>query len=169
MKQDRRPLPVRFDPNIGILLREPFLAFSEHLLERLNRAGYEDLRPAHLVVFQHIDPAGSRVTDLAAKAQMTKPSMAYLVEELERRGYVERHGDPNDGRAKLIRLTERGWSQIRDALDIIAAMENRLASQLGDRRWRSLRTLLHDLASATAELSEACAASDNTRLSHRSE
>lgn len=63
--------------------------FSEHLLERLNRAGYEDLRPAHLMVFQHIDPVGSRVTDLAAKAQMTKPSMAYLLKELERRGYVE--------------------------------------------------------------------------------
>lgn len=55
----------------------------------------------------------------------------------------------------MIRLTERGWSQIRDALDIIAAMEKRLASQLGDRRWRSLRTLLHDLASATAELPDA--------------
>ena len=147
--------PERFDPNVGILLREPFLAFSAELLSRLNAAGYDDLRPAHLVVFQHIDPAGSRVTELAARAQLAKPSMSYLVEELERRGYLERRLDPTDGRARLVHLTERGWAEIADALEIIAAMETELATVVGDRRWHTLRKLLVDVHVATKGWSDA--------------
>ena len=132
----------RPDPNLAILLREPFLAFIAELLRRLHDAGYDDLRIAHLVVFQHIDPEGSRITDLAAKAQMAKPSMAYLVEHLEAVGYLERYRDPTDGRARLVRLTARGWQQVEDALDIIAGMEAELASALRPERMASLRRLL---------------------------
>lgn len=139
-----------YDPNVGILLREPYLAFSAELLRRLVAAGFDDLRPAHLVVFQHIDPAGSRLTDLAARAQMAKPSMQYLVDELEARGYVERQPDPGDGRAKLVHLTDRGWAQIHTALALIGDMERSLAEQFGERRWRTLRRDLTALAALTA-------------------
>lgn len=139
----------RPDPNVAILLREPFLAFIAELLRRLHDAGYDDLRIAHLVVFQHIDRQGSRVTDLAAKAQMAKPSMSYLVEHLEEAGYLERLPDPTDGRARLVRLTPRGWRQVEDALDIIAAMEAELASALRPERMASLRRLLTALGTIT--------------------
>lgn len=139
----------RPDPNIGILLREPYLAFSAELLRRLNTLGHKELRAAHLVVFQHIDPAGSRLTDLAAKAQMTKPSMAYLVDHLEASGYVTREPDPTDGRSRLVRLTDRGWEQINDALDVIADLEAELAAALGADRMRTLRELLRDTGAFT--------------------
>ena len=150
-----RPFPrsspgPRPDPNLAILLREPFLAFISELLRRLHGAGYDDLRIAHLVVFQHIDPEGSRITELAAKAQMAKPSMAYLVEHLEEAGYLERGPDPTDGRARLVRLTARGWQEVEDALDIIAEMEAELASALGRRRMVTLRRLLGELATLVA-------------------
>ncbi|MDQ3891335.1 MAG: MarR family winged helix-turn-helix transcriptional regulator [Actinomycetota bacterium] len=140
----------RPDPNLAILLREPFLAFIAELLRRLHDAGYDDLRIAHLVVFQHIDPEGSRVTDLAAKAQMAKPSMSYLVEHLEEAGYLERHPDPTDGRARLVRLTARGWQEVADALDIIAGMEAELATALQPERMATLRSLLTALGTITA-------------------
>ena len=133
------------DPNLGILLRNPYLEFSSQLLDHLRTVGYDDLRPAHLVVFQHIDPAGSRITDLARRAQMTKPSISYLVEQLETRGYLERTDDPSDGRARLVHLTTRGWSQITDALSHIASMEAELATALGPRRMSTLRRLLQEL------------------------
>lgn len=146
-----RPIPAadRPDPNLGILLREPFFAFSAEVLARLHVAGYSDLRAAHLVVFQHIDPNGSRVTDLAARAQMTKPSMAYLVSHLEQNGYLERAPDPTDGRARLVRLTERGWREVEDALDIIATMEVELADSLGPAKLATLRRLLTELHART--------------------
>jgi len=140
----------RPDPNIGMLFREPYLAFSAELLRRLNALGHRELRAAHLVVFQHIDPAGSRLTDLAARAQMTKPSMAYLVEHLEKSGYVTRVPDPTDGRARLVRLTARGWEEIEDALDIIAGLEEELGAALGAARLGTLRELLHEAAAFTS-------------------
>ena len=135
---------------MAILLREPFLTFIAELFRRLQEAGYGDLRISHLVVFQHIDPAGSRLTELAAKAQMTKPSMGYLVEYLEAAGYVERLPDPSDGRARLVHLTERGWKQIEDALDIIADMEAELAAAMRPGQLATLRRLLIALGAIAA-------------------
>lgn len=142
--------PARPDPNLGILLRDPYLAFSAELLRRLQAMGYDDLRPAHLVVFQHIDPAGSRVTDLAARAQMAKPSMGYLVDHLEAAGYVRRDPDPADGRARLARLTDRGWQQVEDALDTLAAIEAEIADALGHDDVARLRDLLARVGAVVA-------------------
>jgi DNA-binding MarR family transcriptional regulator len=149
-QKDVAPRRDRPDPNLAILLREPFMAFIAELFRRLQKAGYGDLRISHLVVFQHIDPPGSRVTELAAKAQMTKPSMAYLVEYLEAAGYVERLPDPSDGRARLVHLTERGWKQIEDALDIIADMEAELAAAMRPGQLATLRRLLTSLGGIAA-------------------
>ena len=59
-------------------------------------------------MFGNIDPEGSRLTELAERARMTKQSVGEVATDLEQRGYVERVPDPADGRAKIIRLTERG-------------------------------------------------------------
>ncbi len=142
--------PERPDPNLAILLRGPFFAFIAEVLRRLHEAGYDDLRVAHLVVFQHIAPEGSRITELAAKAQMAKPSMGYLVQHLEDAGYLERGPDPRDGRARLIQLTPRGWQECEDALDIIAGMEAELASALEQGQMATLRRLLETLGTLTA-------------------
>ena len=77
---------------------------------------------------------GSRLTDLAERAQITKQSMGNLVDYLEQRGYVERRPDPTDRRAALICLTGRGWDQIRAALSIIATIEHDWARRIGKRR-----------------------------------
>lgn len=53
-------------------------------------------------MFQYLDDAGTTVSVLAERAQITKQSMAELVRHLEVHGYVERVPDPKDGRAKLV-------------------------------------------------------------------
>ena len=98
----------RAPENVGVLLREPFLALTEQVHERLAEAGYPEIRPAHGTVFQFLDDEGTRVSVLAERAQMTKQSMAELVAHLEAHGYVERVPDPSDRRAKLVRATRRG-------------------------------------------------------------
>src|SRR5439155_922056 len=71
-------------------------------------AGFPGIRPPHCQVLRGIEPGGSRLTDLAAGAQMTKQSMGALVDHLEAAGYVERIQDREDARVKAIRLTPRG-------------------------------------------------------------
>ena len=77
------------------------------------RGGAGAARP----VLQYLDDAGTRVSVLAERAQITKQSMAELVAHLERHGYVERVPDPADGRAKLVRATDRGRAVFAVARD----------------------------------------------------
>ena len=132
-------------PNLGILLREPYQEIVSRVASGLATAGFDDLRPAHTAVFQHIAAEGSRLTDLAASAQITKQSMGYLVDYLEERGYVERRRAQHDRRTALICLTDRGWAQIRAALAVIAETEREWARLLGQARMEQLRDLLADL------------------------
>jgi DNA-binding MarR family transcriptional regulator len=48
------------------------------------------------------------LSDLAAAEQVRLPTMSRLVQELERRGLVERAGDPRDRRVRRIRATPKG-------------------------------------------------------------
>src|SRR5919204_2352300 len=138
-------------PNIGILLRDPFQEVVRRVSAGLAAAGFDDLRPAHTAVFQHIETGGSRLTALAERAQITKQSMGYLVDYLEQRGYLERRPDPTDRRAALVCLTERGWAQIRAALGIIAAVEQEWTTRLGESRMEQLRKLLSEVRQIAGE------------------
>jgi DNA-binding MarR family transcriptional regulator len=133
-------------PNIGILLRVLLQDVVGRVSAGLSDTGFEDIRPAHTAVFQHIEADGSRLTDLAERAQITKQSMGYLVDYLEQRGYLERRPDPTDRRVALICLTDRGWEQIHAALSIITAIERDWTRRIGKRRMQQLREALTELA-----------------------
>jgi DNA-binding MarR family transcriptional regulator len=107
--------------------------------------GFEDLHPAHLVVFQNIEAEGSRATELAARAQITKQSMGYLVDYLEAHGYVRRVPDAVDGRAKLVQMTERGWEVMDAAFASVDELEATWAAELGKERFDQLRDALSAL------------------------
>lgn len=131
--------------NLAELLRIPFQALVDELHERLALAGFPDIRPTHTIVFALVTAEGIRLSDLAEKAQLTKQLMSYLVDAVEELGYIERVPDPADGRAKLIRLTERGVQASRTGSEIIRAIEHDWASQLGVEDMGSLRALLERL------------------------
>ncbi|MBC3842386.1 winged helix-turn-helix transcriptional regulator [Streptacidiphilus sp. 4-A2] len=82
--------------------------------------GFDDIRPAHGYAFARLAPDGATVGELAEHLGVTKQAASQLVEELVRKGYVERHPHPADARARLVVLTERGWACTR-AADTAAA------------------------------------------------
>ena len=139
--------------SIGKLLADAYLAAVKALDRRLGEAGYPDVRPAHGTVFQVIRREGSRVTELAARAGMTKQAMTELVDHLEGAGYLERAPDPGDGRAKLVRLTPRGRACIAAAREIIDDLEADWSERIGRRRMAGLREGLEALGGAIAEAS----------------
>jgi DNA-binding MarR family transcriptional regulator len=132
-------------PNLGLLLREPFRIGNEELHRRIADRGHPAIRAPHGNVFAFLDAEGTRVSDLAARAQITKQSMAELVVHLERHGYVERIPDPADGRAKLVRATTRGREVYATARDVIADIERSWTEALGAAKMRELRALLQEL------------------------
>jgi DNA-binding MarR family transcriptional regulator len=128
------------------LLDVAFDDFSQELTRRVEAAGYTDIRPGHGCVFGTIDPEGSRLTDLAERAHMTKQSVGEAASDLERRGYVERVPDPNDGRAKIIRLTSRGRDAQTIGRGLIDDLERDWAEQFGEERIAALREALEAIA-----------------------
>lgn len=121
---------------------------NELVSEGLVARGFGDFRPALGTIGQHIADRGSRVTELAHLAQVSKPTVVYLVNDLERLGYVERVPDPEDGRAKLVRLTDRGRRAQQAAREIVAQIEQDWSALLGPRDFATLRDLLLKLHDA---------------------
>jgi DNA-binding MarR family transcriptional regulator len=95
-------------PLIGLLLRLLGQHWGNDVDGALRAAGFDGIRPPHANVFPFVPPEGVHVSELAQRARVRKQTMAQAVEQLERMGYVERRPDPNDRRAKLVFLTERG-------------------------------------------------------------
>jgi DNA-binding MarR family transcriptional regulator len=140
--------------HIGQLLVHLTRQFQTELYARLLDAGIEGARVPHTHVTAYIKAEGSRLTDLATQARMTRPAMAELVDDLQRLGIVERRPDPSDGRAKLICLTDQGWAAMRTGHQIIAELEVKYAQLIGDQRFetmcQAMQALLHATTTPTA-------------------
>jgi DNA-binding MarR family transcriptional regulator len=124
------------------LLNAAFDEFAAELHGRVAATRFADIRPGHGCVFGNIDPEGSRLTDLAERARMTKQSVGEVTSDLEQRGYVERVPDPSDGRAKIIRLTERGREAQALGFELIDDIERDWAERFGAERIAVLRDVL---------------------------
>jgi DNA-binding MarR family transcriptional regulator len=135
--------------NMGLLLFIPYRAMEARVFAGMAEAGYEDFTPAQARVFQRIAPEGSRLTDLAEQAQITKQSAGFLVDQLERAGYVERVPDPTDARARLVRVAPRGAAAVPIAAAIVAEVEAEWTEHLGRQRMAQLRQILAKLQEVT--------------------
>ena len=124
------------------LLDAAFDCFQQELARRVAETDYKDIRMTHGCVFGNIDPDGSRLTDLAERAHMTKQSVGEVVNELGQLGYLERVPDPDDGRAKIIRLTERGRAAQALGRELIDEVEQEWAARFGAERVEAMREAL---------------------------
>ena len=134
--------------NTVSMLGNAYSLLGFQIVEGVVGAGYPQ-KPKHSAVFAQISLDGSRLTELARKANMTPQAMGELVDELVDMGYVVRRPDPADGRAKLIVLTKRGRDAVAAGRQTIEGIEERVSEILGQRGHRELRRLLSKLLDAT--------------------
>ena len=128
-----------------MLLEAPLAFLNDEIFRVLAERGFGDVRPAHSKIFETVSGEGSRITDMADRALLTKQSMQYLVDDLERLGYAERIVDPSDRRAKLVRLTPRGREVVLIAREAIARTEACWTAMLGHDEIGALRQVLERL------------------------
>jgi DNA-binding MarR family transcriptional regulator len=108
------------------------------------------------------DQGAARISDLAALDHCSQPTMTTQVRRLKDAGYVSRTVDPDDARAVLIRITDKGRETLRQVrVDRGAAIDPYLERlDAGDRKTleeavRIMRELLADAATPiTAEYHE---------------
>lgn len=134
------------------LLRNPYEALLTKTHAGLAAAGFADSYPSWgSNIFHYLREGGIRLTELAERSHTTKQAMRYTVNRLEEAGYVERVPDPADGRAKIIRLTQRGWELRRTADEIVTRMEEECTRRLGEERMRQFEDLIKDVSTVLEE------------------
>ncbi|MGN0101055.1 MAG: MarR family winged helix-turn-helix transcriptional regulator [Dietzia sp.] len=113
----------------SLLMWLGFRAAEDRIADALAEAGFGDLTRAQVRLLAGIDDdEGSRLVVLAERARIAKQTATALVDRLAAAGYVRRVVDPDDGRARLVRLTARG----RELVPVARAAERRI-----DAEWRA--------------------------------
>jgi len=98
-------------------------------LGRRTRAANGGLTPSQLSALTTLDECGEfRLNELAGREGVAAPTMSRAVDELARRGLVERRADPADARSAFIGLTAEGRTTVGQAADERTAL---LAAHLG--------------------------------------
>lgn len=119
------------------------------IYEELRQAGFKDLSPADLAVFQYPTPDGARPTDLAAGALMSKQALNRVIRHLEHTGYLRLEPLALDQRARVVRLTDRGEQLLATIRELHGEIEAQWADRIGQRKFTALQNAMIDL---TAEI-----------------
>jgi DNA-binding MarR family transcriptional regulator len=136
---DRDPLART---ELTFLLGLAFQVMLAEFIDRVDAAGYAELRPMHGLVFQAIGSADLTSSELAERLGVTKQAAGQMVDELERLGYVERRPHPAGGRRRLLALTGKARDHLRVAGQIMHDLESELAGQLDEAALAALRGTL---------------------------
>ena len=140
------------EPQLARLLLAAHRTLSADLADELDERGWPDIRASQAALVLNVDRRfGTRLTELARRSGVTKQAMMIVVDELEVRGLVRRTPDPEDGRAKVVRLTARGRTFAAECRRAVAAVEARAKRTLGGRRYDGLRETLDLLLGSEEE------------------
>jgi DNA-binding MarR family transcriptional regulator len=150
-----------YPPAIGALLRLAWQGVRERIYEGALEAGYTDLSRAHVLLFRWPTIDGLRPSEFAARNQLSRQTINDLLSDLEKRGYLKRTPDPTDGRARIVRLTERGWDLTQLISDMSFATESEWAQLIGERRYEEFRSTLCELVSYTLPAEETILCKEN--------
>lgn len=124
--------------NTSRLLYTAAWLFDRRILDSVNRAGFPEIRMAHLHLPRNLDIDGTRLTVLARRAEMSKQAMGELVDQCEKLRLVERRPDTSDDRAKIVVFTARGRRLIEAVRAAVAQAERDMEKKLGAKKAAAL-------------------------------
>jgi len=130
------------DMLIGALLRVPAEAIHRRIIRELNQAGFSELSLPHMALFRFPGPDGVRPGVLAERAGMSKQAMNRLLGSLEDLGYLARSDAPDEGRARVVHLTRRGFAAWAKAHEVLREIEREWRDELGPKDFAQLKRLL---------------------------
>ena len=143
--------PTENEPQVGALLRMAWEALQAELYNELRAAGFDDLREVHRPMLRYPPIDGMRPTDLAAHVKLSKQATTDLIRDLERMGYIRLERDPADGRARIIRYTERGWRMYRVGSGFSRDIGQRWAAKIGQRQYDQFHATLRAIVDLAAD------------------
>ncbi|MDX6487814.1 MAG: hypothetical protein QOK13_429 [Gaiellaceae bacterium] len=119
------------------------------MLARIRSAGHPEVTGGMIGLFRFAGVDRRRPSEIAMTARLSKQATNDMLRELERLGYVKRHPDPTDGRARIIRLTQRGealdaaiWSAGRE-------VEQSWRARFNAKQWTTFKDVLDGLIASS--------------------
>jgi DNA-binding MarR family transcriptional regulator len=92
-----------------------------------------------------------RMTELGARAVLSRERVSRVVDELERAGLVRRERNPDDGRSLLAVITDEGRARLRAAAPAyLAGIERHFGAHVGDDAATVADALLRVVEAAAA-------------------
>jgi DNA-binding MarR family transcriptional regulator len=128
----RRPSDAWRLHNAGRVLSNAVTRFEARVLELVSQAGHEGTRPPHINLTRHLDLGGTRITELARRANMTNAAMTELIDQCEQLGLVVRREDPTDGRARIVVFTDEGKVWLGAFGKALKKAEKELFDEIGE-------------------------------------
>jgi DNA-binding MarR family transcriptional regulator len=125
-------------PPVGGLLRTAWKQVQDEVYAGLHAAGFDDLRPSHRLIMGSPPVDGLRPSQIAARNLLSKQAANDVLRDLEKLGYLRLEPDPADGRARIVRFTERGWRFFRTGRQISTGVSERWATAIGTDRFDTL-------------------------------
>ena len=136
--------------HLGRLLGHALRRFDERVLWLMSRdvlvplalsnlAARDQVGAAHIHITRHLAVKGSRLTDLASSAGMSKQAMGDLVTQCEAWGLITREPDAYDKRAKKVVFTNDGLLWLGAFERAVAQAESEFRAEVG-----------HDVATVVA-------------------
>lgn len=128
--------------HLGRLLGHAMRRFDERVLHLMahnvevplalaNLAARAQITAAHVHITRHLALEGSRLTELAASAGISKQAMGDLVDQCEAWGLVTREADTRDARARLVKFTPTGLTWLQAFRDAVAQAEAEFRAEVG--------------------------------------
>jgi DNA-binding MarR family transcriptional regulator len=128
--------------HLGRLLGHAMRRFDERVLHLMagnegvplalaNLASRDQISAAHVHITRHLALGGSRLTDLARAAGMSKQAMGDLVDQCTAWGLVQREPDPLDARARRVVFTPVGLAWLQAFKDAVAQAETEFREAVG--------------------------------------
>jgi DNA-binding MarR family transcriptional regulator len=133
--------------HLGWLLGRADLLFAEGVTRAMHARGFAGIRLVHIALIRNVDENGTRISDIAKRAGMTKQATGQLVAEFVELGYIKLVPDPDDGRAKIARYTAKGKRLLVAIVGSIEETETIVAEAIGRPQLEALKATLAKLLS----------------------
>jgi DNA-binding MarR family transcriptional regulator len=146
------PLPRIGQRPLIALIDRANRAFQNHMVEAQHRRGHPVVKHAHNAVFATLLEEGTRATDMAARAGITRQSMGEVIREMVGLGILEMKPDPEDRRAKLVTYTDQGRELARDGYQHLIDLEKRFAEEFGEDEYALVRKFLERVVTLLDEV-----------------
>jgi DNA-binding MarR family transcriptional regulator len=137
--------------HLGWLLGRADLLFAEAVTRAMHERGFAGIRLVHIALIRNVDENGTRITDIARRAGMTKQATGQLVAEFVELGYIRLVNDPDDGRVKIARYTAKGKKLLISIVASIKETEDTVSAAIGAKALAGLKRTLGTILSSAAE------------------